>query len=238
MKKNPRVQEKLSDGFPKKPIPVRNFSSLDQRMESSQKRQVSYSQDQLFDDDSGLGFGLVQENKAFQSLDEHVSEGEKDRDLKEIKNYVFEIENEWLPLQEQQDDQPCQPIGSDKVTLGKFSRFLGSLAQNSNLAPLNELYWHLARDKDKIWDYMKKKFIIAEEGKHYVLQSVGVLWRTHKTRVKQKYYNNPNNIHTRIGSSVPDSHLKDLLNYWNLEEVQEQAEGKPPSLALMYMEIH
>ncbi|GFP99961.1 hypothetical protein PHJA_002140200 [Phtheirospermum japonicum] len=39
MKKNPRVQEQLSDGFPKKPIPVRNFSSLDKRMESSQKRQ-------------------------------------------------------------------------------------------------------------------------------------------------------------------------------------------------------
>ncbi|GFP97403.1 hypothetical protein PHJA_001884400 [Phtheirospermum japonicum] len=227
MKKNPRVQEQLSDGFPKKPIIVRNFSSLDQRMESSQKRQVSYSQYQLFDDDSGFGLGLVQENEAFQSLDEHVFEGEKDSDPKEIENDVFEIENESR-----------QPIGPDKVTLGKFSRFLGSLARDSNLAPLNELDWRLVRDKDKIWDYVKKKFIISEEGKNYVLQSVGVLWRTHKTRVKQKYYNNPNNIDIRTGSSVPDSHLKDLLNYWNLEEVQEQAEGKPPSLALMYMETH
>ncbi|GFP89358.1 hypothetical protein PHJA_001079500 [Phtheirospermum japonicum] len=245
MKKNPRVQEQLSDGFPKKSIPVRNFSSLDQRMESSQKRQVSYSQHQLFDDDSGFGLGLVQENEAFQSLDEHVSEGEKDSDPKEIENDAFEIENESRPLQEEQDDQPGkgkkvygQPIGPDKVALGKFSRFLGSLARDSNLAPLNELDWLLVRDKDKIWNYVKKKFIIGEEGKNYVLQSVGVLWRTHKTRVKQKYYSNPNNIDTRTGSSVPDSHLKDLLNYWNLEEVQEQAEGKPPSLALMYMETH
>ncbi|GFQ07077.1 hypothetical protein PHJA_002851800 [Phtheirospermum japonicum] len=224
MKKNPRVQEQLSDGFPKKPIPVRNFSSLDQRTESSQKRQVSYSQDQLFDDDSGFRLGLVQENEAFQSLDEHVSEGEKDRDPKEIENDVFEIENESLPLQEQQDDQP-----------GKGKKIY---ARDSNLAPLNEFDWRLVRDKDKLWDYVKKKFIIAEEGKNYVLQSVGVLWRTHKTRVKQKYYSNPNNIDTRTRSSVPDSHLKDLLNYWNLEEVQEQAEGKPPSLALMYMETH
>ncbi|GFQ08090.1 hypothetical protein PHJA_002953000 [Phtheirospermum japonicum] len=197
MKKNPRVQEQLSDG-------------------------------------------LVQENEAFQSLDEHLSEGEKDIDPKEIENDVFEIENESLPLQEQQDDQPGkgQPIGPDKVTLCKFSRFLGSLARDSNLAPLNELDWRLVRDKYKIWDYVKKKFIIAEEGKSYVLQSVGVLWRTHKTRVKQKYYSNPNNIDTRTRSSVPDSHLKDLLKYWNLEEVQEQAGGKPPSLALMYMETH
>ncbi|GFP98210.1 hypothetical protein PHJA_001965000 [Phtheirospermum japonicum] len=180
MKKNPRVQEQLSDGFPKKPIPVRNFSSLDQRTESSQKQQVGYSQDQLFDDDSGFRLGLVQENEDFQSLDEHVSEGEKDIDPKEIENDVFEIENESLPLQEQQDDQPDkgkkiygQPIGQDKVTLGKFSRFLGSLARDSNLAPLNELDWRLVHDKDKIWDYVK-----------------------------------------------------------------EQAEGKPPSVALMYMETH
>ncbi|GFP93827.1 hypothetical protein PHJA_001527000 [Phtheirospermum japonicum] len=92
--------------------------------------------------------------------------------------------------------------------------------------------------KNKMINPVRKKFIIVEEGKNYVLQSVGVLWRTHKTRVKQKYYSNPNNIDTRTGSSVPDSHLKDLLNYWNLEEVQEQAEGKSPSLALMYMETH
>ncbi|GFP92029.1 hypothetical protein PHJA_001347000 [Phtheirospermum japonicum] len=167
MKKNLRLQEQLFDGFPKKPIPVRNFSSLDQRMESSQKRQVSYSQYRLFDNDSGFRLG--------------------------------------------------QPIGPDKVTLGKFSRFLGSLARDSNLAPLNELDWRLVHDKDKILDYVKKKFIIVEEGKNYVLQSVGVLWRTHKNRVKQKYYSNPNNIDTRTGSS-------------------EQAEGKLSSLALMYME--
>ncbi|GFQ03374.1 hypothetical protein PHJA_002481200 [Phtheirospermum japonicum] len=50
--------------------------------------------------------GLVQENEAFQILDEHVSEGEKDSDPKEIENDVFEIENESRPLQEEQDDQP------------------------------------------------------------------------------------------------------------------------------------
>ncbi|GFQ06818.1 hypothetical protein PHJA_002825800 [Phtheirospermum japonicum] len=201
MKKNPRAQEQLSDGFPKKPIPVKNFSSLDQRTESSQKRK------------------------------------EKKTDPKEIENDVFKIKNESLPLQEQQDDQPGkgkkiygQPVGQDKVTLGKFSHFLGSLARDSNLAPLNEPYWCLVRDKDKTWDYVKKKFIIAEEGKNYVLQSVGVLWRTHKNRVKQKYYSNPNNIDTRTGSSVPDSHLKDFLNYWNIEEVQEQIEYKDQEL--------
>ncbi|KAK6143947.1 hypothetical protein DH2020_020767 [Rehmannia glutinosa] len=119
-----------------------------------------------------------------------------------------------------------QPIGPDKETLDKFSRFLGSLARDSNLAPLNELNWHRVRDKDKIWNYVKKKFIIAEEGKDYVLRSVGALWRTHKCRVKKKHYTNPKNVNTgKEPSSIPNSHLKDLLNYWNLKEVQDDENG-------------
>ncbi|CAA0838285.1 Unknown protein [Striga hermonthica] len=121
----------------------------------------------------------------------------------------------------------CQPIGPDKATLDKFSRFLGSLARDSNLAPLNEINWTHVRDKDKIWEYVKKKFIIAEEGKTYVLQSIGALWRTHKSRVKKKYYYNSTSQDTNgENKSIPDSHLKDLLKYWDLEEVQMISEKR------------
>ncbi|CAA0810866.1 Unknown protein [Striga hermonthica] len=121
----------------------------------------------------------------------------------------------------------CQPIGPDKATLDKFSRFLGSLARDSNLAPLNEINWTHIRDKDKIWEYVKKKFIIAEEGKTYVLESIGALWRTHKSRVKKKYYYNSTSQDTNgENKSIPDSHLKDLLKYWDLEEVQMISEKR------------
>ncbi|GER49445.1 regulator of Vps4 activity in the MVB pathway protein, partial [Striga asiatica] len=84
----------------------------------------------------------------------------------------------------------CQPIGPDKATLDKFSRFLGSLARDSNLAPLNEVNWTHVRDKDKIWEYVKTKFVIAEEDTDDELKT------------------------------IPDSQLKDLQKYWDLEEVQ------------------
>ncbi|XP_048503448.2 uncharacterized protein LOC104896806 isoform X2 [Beta vulgaris subsp. vulgaris] len=48
-----------------------------------------------------------------------------------------------------------KPIGPDKKTVDKFSRFLGTLARNSSLAPLNKLNWHHVVDKDKIWSYVK-----------------------------------------------------------------------------------
>ncbi|KMT17550.1 hypothetical protein BVRB_2g037490 [Beta vulgaris subsp. vulgaris] len=50
-----------------------------------------------------------------------------------------------------------KPIGPDKKTVDKFSRFLGTLARNSSLAPLNKLNWHHVVDKDKIWSYVKEK---------------------------------------------------------------------------------
>ncbi|GFQ00738.1 hypothetical protein PHJA_002217700 [Phtheirospermum japonicum] len=36
----------------------------------------------------------------------------------------------------------------------------------------------------------------------------------------------------------PDAHFKELLGYWDLEEVKEKAENKPPSDAVMYKETH
>ena len=51
------------------------------------------------------------------------------------------------------------PIGPDKKTLDKFSRFLGTLARNSSLAPLNKINWHKVSDKDNIWEFVKVRLI-------------------------------------------------------------------------------
>lgn len=48
-----------------------------------------------------------------------------------------------------------KPIRPDKKTLDKFSRFLGTLARNSSLAPLNKLNWHQVVDKENIWSFVK-----------------------------------------------------------------------------------
>ncbi|GFQ02749.1 hypothetical protein PHJA_002418800 [Phtheirospermum japonicum] len=106
-----------------------------------------------------------------------------------------------------------QPIGPYNVTLRQFTRFYGSIARDPDLAPLNFLDWRHVPNKDNIWDYVKKKFIIPEKGEYYVLSSIGALW-------------------------LPDAHFKELLGYWDLEEVKEKAENKPPSDVVMYKETH
>ncbi|XP_056683804.1 uncharacterized protein [Spinacia oleracea] len=125
-----------------------------------------------------------------------------------------------------------KPIGPNKKTLDKFSRFLGTLARNSSLAPSNKLNWPNVPDKDNIWSYVKKKYIISEEGKDHVLSSVGKLWRKYKCSVKANHFTPYNNNADRWESArdtIPDSHFKDLLEFWNLDQIQEESQKKRES---------
>lgn len=47
-----------------------------------------------------------------------------------------------------------QPIGPDDKTLNEFSSFLGTLARNGTLAPLDEVNWRKMPTKDALWDYV------------------------------------------------------------------------------------
>ncbi|GER51440.1 plant transposase [Striga asiatica] len=131
-----------------------------------------------------------------------------------------------------------QPIGPDQETLTKFSMFLGTISRDSTLAPLNKVDWRHVTGKDKIFDYVKKKFIIPEEAMEYVLSSVGDLWRSHKCRIKKKHYTGYENDKERWMNrpkSISDSHFKELLEYWKLDEVKPDNE---PSSSLPFIILH
>ncbi|XP_021743923.1 uncharacterized protein LOC110709974 [Chenopodium quinoa] len=129
---------------------------------------------------------------------------------------------------------------SDK-TVNTFTRFLGTLARNSSLAPLNKISWHYVPGKEQIWSYVKKKYIISENGEDCVLSSVGRLWRRYKCSVKATHftpYDDDGDWLENPPNTISEAHFKELLEFWNLEPVQQQldVENKPPSLALMYKE--
>lgn len=93
------------------------------------------------------------------------------------------------------------------------------------LCPNCELYLYLTYEsnRNRFIHILQKKFIISEEGKDYVLSSIGVLWRSYKSRLKGRHYFKFNNEKDRWQNRpkiVPDAHFRDLLDYWDLEEVQ------------------
>ncbi|XP_056689379.1 uncharacterized protein [Spinacia oleracea] len=120
-----------------------------------------------------------------------------------------------------------QPVGPTDEIVEEFTRFLGTLAKDSELAPLNFVNWPSLPTHDKIWDYVQETYLVPEEGRKWVMETVNYAWRIHKCKMKQKYYYAFDTDEERLEKppeTMPKTHFEDLLNYWNLTTTKEESE--------------
>ncbi|CAI9279915.1 unnamed protein product [Lactuca saligna] len=73
--------------------------------------------------------------------------------------------------------QPVGPIIEGKDVVGKFSRFLGTIARTHSYAPLTCTSWHKVPHKDKIWEYVLGKYDVPDDAKTWVLRTIGNLYK-------------------------------------------------------------
>ncbi|CAH9093619.1 unnamed protein product [Cuscuta epithymum] len=128
-----------------------------------------------------------------------------------------------------------QPIGPTRECVTKFSRFLGTLAKSPHLAPLNCASWIYMPTKEKIWKYVKERYIIAEEGKKWVLETTNALWRVHKSRFKKEHYNSFETDEERLAfrpKNIPVKQFEELLEYWDSDMSKEICDKNTKSCAL------
>ncbi|XP_027924211.1 uncharacterized protein LOC114181824 isoform X3 [Vigna unguiculata] len=131
-----------------------------------------------------------------------------------------------------------QPIGQYRAAL---SSYLGTLARNAHIAPLTYTTWRELKDNwEDMWQTVKSKFDIEERGKKWVLQSIGSSWRTHKCRLKKKFFK-PNmkeeyNLKNRP-SIIPLEQWKILLKFWKSNMAKERSEKNKISRA-QYTFVH
>ncbi|KAL8202036.1 hypothetical protein R6Q57_011183 [Mikania cordata] len=59
--------------------------------------------------------------------------------------------------------QPVGPVTNEKDIVGRFSRFLGTIACNHSYALLIHSSWHEVPHKDKTWEYVLKHCLQAKE---------------------------------------------------------------------------
>ncbi|KAL8202030.1 hypothetical protein R6Q57_011177 [Mikania cordata] len=59
--------------------------------------------------------------------------------------------------------QPVGPVTNEKDIVGRFSRFLGTIACNHSYALLIHSSWHEVPHKDKTWEYVLKHCLRAKE---------------------------------------------------------------------------
>ncbi|KAL8168324.1 hypothetical protein V2J09_009823 [Rumex salicifolius] len=84
-------------------------------------------------------------------------------------------------------NQKGQPIGPPSV-VRELASFLGMIAEDPTLAPINIVDWKFIPTKEDIWSYVKEKYRIDELGKKHVLETINEDWRVYKSRLKNKHY--------------------------------------------------
>ncbi|KAL2904514.1 Taste receptor type 2 member 13, partial [Bienertia sinuspersici] len=97
-------------------------------------------------------------------------------------------------------------------TVKEFIGFLGTIARNYKLAPLNYCDWP------------SERYIVAEEGRKCILEIVGARWRCYKCWVKKHHfyaYETYEKRWEKRPQTIPDAQFKDLLDYWDFELVKE-----------------
>ncbi|XP_056697857.1 uncharacterized protein [Spinacia oleracea] len=109
-----------------------------------------------------------------------------------------------------------QPRGPEKHRK-ELTRFLGTIARDYDWAPLTYTNWQKVPNKDKVWEYVKSKYILPPESEEWVYETLDQSWRGFKCRLKKLHYYAYGSYEERLEhppEGVPEAHFKTLLAYW------------------------
>ncbi|KAD4982497.1 hypothetical protein E3N88_19168 [Mikania micrantha] len=121
--------------------------------------------------------------------------------------------------------QPVGPVREGKDVVGKFSRFLGTVARNYSHAPLIHSSWQKVPHKEKIWEYVLEKYDVPDGAKAWVLKSIGQSYKVHKCRFKQKHFYQFKDNKTRWNNrpnNIPEDDFRKLLRLWSNKDMEQR----------------
>ncbi|KAH1057574.1 hypothetical protein J1N35_035639 [Gossypium stocksii] len=109
-----------------------------------------------------------------------------------------------------------QPVGLEARLLGGY---LGILARNANMLPINYESWHNMPDsnKNQALDNIKERFAL-EVSDDYIKKALGKKWRDHKSILKKDYFKKPISLEEKL-RNVPPGMLRyqweNAVRFWN-----------------------
>ncbi|WMV45095.1 hypothetical protein MTR67_038480 [Solanum verrucosum] len=127
-------------------------------------------------------------------------------------NNVVQPVEEQLQL----NSTALEPVGPSNDVVIELSNFLGTLARNATLCPLDIENWKLFDIKHDLWDYTKEKYDIPEIGNRWTLKTIQEVWRRRKFDLKTHHsdaYANDQIWMEKKPDDVPTSQFKELLKY-------------------------
>ncbi|KAG5629889.1 hypothetical protein H5410_001606, partial [Solanum commersonii] len=114
-----------------------------------------------------------------------------------------------------------QPFGPTNDAILELSSFLGTLARNATLCPLDILDWRYMDTKYDLWTYTHEKYDIPKDARKWALEVIGSTWRRHKFELKKLCYKSCASEETKIAKRppyVPECQLKELIKYWDCDK--------------------
>ncbi|WMV53470.1 hypothetical protein MTR67_046855 [Solanum verrucosum] len=121
-----------------------------------------------------------------------------------------------------------KPVGLSNDVVIELSSFLGTLARNATLCPLDIENWKLLDTKQDLWDYTKEKYDIPEIENRWTLKTIQEAWSRRKFDLKTHHFDAYANDQIRMEKKpddVPTSQFKELLKYWNSEKFQKMSKA-------------
>ncbi|KAH1098342.1 hypothetical protein J1N35_015263 [Gossypium stocksii] len=116
-----------------------------------------------------------------------------------------------------------QPVGTEARL---FAGYLGIIARNANMLPINYESWHNMPDsnKNQAIDNIKERFAL-EVFDAYIKKALGKKWRDNKSILKKEYFKKPLTLEEKL-QNVPPGMLRyqweDAVRFWNSKKGEDR----------------
>ncbi|MFQ6642630.1 hypothetical protein Gotur_018289, partial [Gossypium turneri] len=116
-----------------------------------------------------------------------------------------------------------QPVGSEaRLLVG----YLGIIARNANMLPINYESWHQMPDsnKNEALDNIKERFAL-EVSNNYVKKALGKRWRVHKNTLKKEYFKTKISLEEKLRNVSPGMlryQWEYAVRFWNSKKGEDR----------------
>ncbi|KAK5770649.1 hypothetical protein PVK06_046802 [Gossypium arboreum] len=108
----------------------------------------------------------------------------------------------------------------------EFQSYLGIIARNANMLPINYESWHNMPDsnKNQALSNIKERFAF-EVSDTYIKKALGKKWRDHKSSLKKEYFKKPISLEEKL-QNVPPGMLRyqweNAVRFWNSKKGEDR----------------
>ncbi|PPR86403.1 hypothetical protein GOBAR_AA34283 [Gossypium barbadense] len=115
-----------------------------------------------------------------------------------------------------------QPVGSEVRLLAGY---LGIIARNANMLPINYESWHHIPDSNKNQALDNIKRFALEVSDDYMKKALGKKWRDHKSTLKKEYFKKDISLEEKLRNVPPEMlryQWEDAVRFWNSKKGEDR----------------